>query len=127
MRHEIKIEDIDALRDQLLDAIDAVANVRRPARFDAHVDKEAEALALMADPNLSAAETPNLSREAARKGADRFDIAVVVLTNAHRDRMVAAEIEDVRLAAKASIRAATTVRELRAAFKSACDSLAAFG
>lgn len=114
MRHRIEA-DISAVERELLAAIDAAAEAIMPATRRVHAAKEAEALALMANPNLGKGEIPHLALEAGRTGVKPFDIAVEVLTRAHADRARSAALEDLRITAKSAVRAAGTVAGKRAA------------
>jgi hypothetical protein len=114
--------DLQALETELLAAIDLSAEITRghfitntASQPVVYLAKEAEATALMADIDLSPALTPNITLEAARRGETRFDVAVVILTQAHNWREMSAVIENMRLGAKDAVRAASTAEAKRAA------------
>jgi hypothetical protein len=114
--------DLAALEKELLNYIDLSAEALRghfitntASQPVVYLAKESEALALMEDPDLSPALTPNLTLEAARLGESRFDVAVVILTQAHNWRQMSAVIENMRLSGKDAIRAADTAEAKRLA------------
>lgn len=119
MRHEIK-RDIGELEFELLADIDNQAERVRglfitntASQPSVYLQKEQEAEALMANLEIGEGETPNITREAARTGETRFDVAVAILTQANLWRQISAMIEDVRLGSKDAVRAAQTVGEKR--------------
>lgn len=75
-----------------------------PSQPAVYMAKEAEAMALMSDPEISESLTPNITMEATRTGETRFDVAVVILTQANAWRQISAIIEDRRLSAKEQVR-----------------------
>lgn len=107
MRHEHRT-DLAALERELLAAIDAGAEARQPFRLNAHLFKEAEALALMKQPEIADAEIPHIAAEAAETGNNRFNIAVIILNKAKAARERSAAIDAIRRAAKQAVREATT-------------------
>lgn len=121
MRHE-RQADIGALEAELLARIDAEAEGVRglfvtntASQAGVYLVKEAEAKAFVADSGLDEAETPNLTREAARTGQSRMQVAMAILAKAAEWREISAVIEDIRLGAKDAVRAAATAPAKRAA------------
>jgi hypothetical protein len=114
--------DLDVLTEELLLSIDQSAEATRglfitntASQPAVYMAKEAEAHALMADLEISDDLVPNIAREALRTGESRFDVAVVILTKAENWRQISAVIEDIRLAAKDGVRAATDAESKRLA------------
>jgi hypothetical protein len=121
MRHKIEI-DINQMELALLAEIDQAAEAVRgyfitntPSQPAVYMAKHAEAEAFMLDQEISDVMIPNIAKEAIRLGTTKFAVAVSILTQAEIWRQVSAEIEDLRLGAKANVRAATTVAAKRQA------------
>lgn len=115
MRIKISANMAD-LEAELLAKIDTEAEAIRgrfitntPSQPAVYMAKESEAEAYMADQNISEALIPNLVREAARTGESVYQVAWVILSQAHQWRQISAVIEDLRLGAKDRVRAASTV------------------
>ena len=80
-----------------------------------YLAKEAEAVAVLADPETPESATPHITLEAARTEQSRGSLAAVIVAQADAWRQISAQIEDIRLAAKDAVRAASTVAGKRAA------------
>lgn len=119
-----RVVDLRAIALEYSASIDAQAEAVRslfitntPSQPAVYLMKEAEAQALVANPDTPEAETPSITLEAVRIGESRFDTAVVILTQAQAWRTVSAEIEDIRLRAKDIVRAAENREEMQQALQ----------
>lgn len=121
---ELEEERRHALRaiDEQAEGIRGLFITNTPSQPSIYLEKEKEALAYVAwmaipeeanpgDPP----STPNMSLEALRTGTLLYDVAAVILTQANLWRQVSAVIEDMRLAAKDAVRAATDAAAVRSA------------
>lgn len=114
--------DLVELERRLLARIDRAAETVRgyfitntESQAAVYMAKEAEALALQANPALAEGATPHLSLEAARLGSSRAECGAVILAKAAEWRAASAAIEALRLGAKDAVRAAATEAAKRAA------------
>lgn len=77
--------------------------------------KEIEATNFIADQNITSAEIPHITAEAALFNVSVFEQAVLVLTMAEQWKSISAIIENIRLAAKENVKSAADYKELSAA------------
>ncbi|RUU75711.1 hypothetical protein [Mesorhizobium sp. M7A.F.Ca.MR.362.00.0.0] len=74
-----------------------------PGQEMVYQQKRLEAEQLMANPDIATAEIPHIAAEAALNNITSYDQAVVVLTMSEQWTTVSAQIETMRLAAKAAV------------------------
>lgn len=108
-------KDLTPLRSAACDQIDDLAvAVRgryitlRPSQDLVYKQKEKEAEMVSADPNVNPALVPHIVREADTNGVTLLDMATAVLIRANQWLNVSPAIEDLRLASKTRVEAATT-------------------
>lgn len=123
--------DLEALRDDLLIRVDGEAEVIRmrfltPGAGQAltYQRKEAEARAWLADDSVA---TAFLSTEATARAVTVAQVAAEVITAADLWLEIGAEIEALRMKAKSSLGAATTLGEMMAAVAIDWEALAGPG
>lgn len=114
--------DMVALEKELLLQIDMNAEAVRglfitntASQPTVYLEKFDEAELFMANAEISEQLTPNLVKDAARYGIDRFTAAMVIISKRYEWKSISAEIEDIRLSAKDAVRAATDAESKRLA------------
>ncbi|TPJ51657.1 MULTISPECIES: hypothetical protein [unclassified Mesorhizobium] len=78
-----------------------------PGQEMVYQQKRVEAELLMAQLDISPSEIPHITAEAALNGITPYDQAVIVLTMSEQWTAISAQIETMRLAAKAAVAQAT--------------------
>lgn len=78
-----------------------------PGQEMVYQQKRLEAEQLMANTEIPVSEIPHIAAEAALNGVTPYDQAVIVLTMSQQWTVVSAQIETMRLAAKAAVGRAT--------------------
>ncbi|MCV3738392.1 hypothetical protein OCK02_19480 [Rhizobium sp. TRM96647] len=121
MRFDLR-DDLPTLKAKLQADIDRSAGEIRllfitdaPGQGMIYQEKRREAEALLADPDLPPEQTPHLTAEAAAFDMTRAEKATEILAQAVAWTTVSATIETRRLAAKASVQAATSAIAARTA------------
>lgn len=86
-----------------------------PGQEMLYQQKRAEAEMVCSNPEIDPVYTPHIAREALANGVSLLDQAAVVLTMANQWMVISSIIEDMRLAAKKAVTAATTPAEIKQA------------
>lgn len=78
-------------------------------------EKHNEALAFLADPEITEEDTPHLTAEVGITGQDRYQVAQVIVNTKAMWRPISASIDRLRLSAKEAVDEATNPAEIEAA------------